>query len=304
MRAVRDQDPRGAALTESFLVSLSLEHGFSGHTLAAYEHDIVRYREFLESRGVTVESASPRHISAFVRLQVEIGLAPPSVNRSLSAVRSFYRHLVREGVLADSPAGAIPRAVTTRRLPRALGVDDVGRLLDAPDAATPLGARDAALLEFLYATGVRVTELVTFPTSGLLLAEGLIRVTGKGRKERIVPIGAPARERVVSYMEGARRALVGARDPGTLFVNSRGRPLTRMGFWKILRGHVTAAGIRAKVSPHTLRHSFATHLLEGGANLRDVQEMLGHADITTTQIYTHVDRSHLREVHKTFHPRG
>ncbi len=299
-----DPDPRGALLAESFLVSLSLEHGFSGNTLSAYEHDLARFRQFLATRGVVLEKAAARDISAFLRTLIELGLAPTSVNRHLSAIRSLYRHLVREGTLAASPAAAVERAVTPRRLPRALGVDDVVRLVSAPDRSTILGARDAALLEFLYATGVRVTELVTFPLSGLLLDEGLIRVVGKGRKERIVPIGAPARARVTSYIEGARRQLVRGADPGTLFVNSRGGALSRMGCWKILRGYATAAGIRAAVSPHVLRHSFATHLLEGGANLRDVQEMLGHADITTTQVYTRVDRTYLREVHRTFHPRG
>ena len=292
------------APTETFLVSLALERGLSDKTVEAYRRDLIRYEDFLRGRGASIAGARPRDVSAFLVLLADLGLAPTSINRHLSAVRSLYNQLLREGALSASPAAPVERAITTRRLPHALAVHEVERLLAAPDRSTPLGARDAALLEFLYATGVRVTELVTFPLSGLLLQEGLIRVIGKGRKERLVPIGAPARERVVSYMEGARRALVRGRDPGILFLNRWGRPLTRMGFWKILRGHVMAVGIKARVSPHTLRHSFATHLLEGGANLRDVQEMLGHADITTTQIYTKVDRSYLREVHRTFHPRG
>lgn len=290
--------------TETFLVSLALERGLSDMTVEAYRRDLARYDDFLLARRAAVGTARPRDVSAFLALLSDLGLAPASINRHLSAVRSLYNQLLREGAVPSNPAAPVERAIAARRLPHALAVHDVERLLAAPDRSTPLGSRDAALLEFLYATGVRVTELVTFPLSGLLLQERLIRVIGKGRKERLVPIGAPACERVVSYMEGARRALVRGRDPGILFLNSRGRPLTRMGFWKILRGHVRAAGIRARVSPHTLRHSFATHLLEGGANLRDVQEMLGHADITTTQIYTKVDRSYLREVHRTFHPRG
>ncbi len=289
---------------ETFLVSLALERGLSDKTVEAYRRDLARYGEFLRGRGVTLTGARPRDVSAFVALLSDLGLAPASINRHLSAVRSLYNQLVREGAIPANPAAPVARAIAARRLPHALAVHEVERLLAAPDRSTHLGSRDAALLEFLYATGVRVTELVTFPLSGLLLEERLIRVMGKGRKERLVPIGVPACERVVSYMEGARRALVRGRDPGILFLNRWGRPLTRMGFWKILRGHVRAAGIKARVSPHTLRHSFATHLLEGGANLRDVQEMLGHADITTTQIYTKVDRSYLREVHRTFHPRG
>jgi integrase/recombinase XerD len=293
-----------AAPTETFLVSLALERGLSEKTVEAYRRDLLRFEQFLQARGVSVARARPRDVSAFLALLGGLGLAPTSINRHLSAVRSFFAQLEREGAVAANPAGSVERAVTARRLPHPLGVAEIERLLASPDASTPLGARDAALLEFLYATGVRVTELVTFPLSGLLLDEGLIRVIGKGRKERLVPIGEPARLRVVSYIEGSRRLFVRGRDPGILFLNHRGRPLTRMGFWKILRGHVRAAGIGARVSPHTLRHSFATHLLEGGANLRDVQEMLGHADITTTQIYTKVDRSYLREVHRTFHPRG
>jgi integrase/recombinase XerD len=294
----------GAALAESFLISLSLEHGFSERTIEAYRRDLARFLEFLGARRVDVETATPREIGAFLRLLTAMGLAPASVNRHLSAIRSFYRHLIREGAIAQSPARPVERAIAKRRLPQVLSVEEVERLLATPDPATLLGARDAALLEFLYATGVRVSELVSFPLSGLLLDEGFVRVIGKGRKERLIPIGDAARSAVVAYMSGARRTLVRGRDPGTLFVNRRGGRLSRIGFWKILKAHVRTAGLRASVSPHTLRHSFATHLLEGGANLRDVQEMLGHADISTTQIYTKVDRTYLREVHKTFHPRG
>ncbi len=292
------------ARTDAFLLSLSLERGLSERTIEAYGRDLARYVEFLGARGAAIERAQPRDVAAFVALLSDLGLAPASINRHLSAVRSLYRDLERDGTVTENPARPVERVVSARRLPHALSVETVARLLSSPDPSKPLGARDAALLEFLYATGVRVSELVSFPLTGLLLDDGLIRVIGKGRKERLVPIGGPARERVVAYREGARRALVRARDPGILFLNHRGRPLTRMGFWKILRGHVRAAGIRERVSPHTLRHSFATHLLEGGANLRDVQEMLGHADITTTQIYTRVDRTYLREVHRAFHPRG
>lgn len=293
-----------AARVRAFLLSLGLERGLSERTIEAYARDLAGFAEFLDARGIRVERARPRDVSAYLALLADLGLAAASTNRHLSSIRSFYGHLVREGAVAENPAAPVARAAAPRRLPRALSVEEIARLLAAPDPSTPLGSRDAALLEFLYATGVRVSELVSLPLSGLLLEEGVVRVMGKGKRERLVPIGRPARERVVAFLEGARRALVGARDPGTLFVNSRGRPLTRMGFWKILRGHARAAGLRSRVTPHTLRHSFATHLLEGGASLRDVQEMLGHADITTTQIYTRVDRTYLREVHRMHHPRG
>jgi integrase/recombinase XerD len=303
-RARADAPSAAAARAHRFVLALAVERGLSPRTADAYGRDLARYVEFLDARFVALERARPRDVAAFLALLADLGLAPASINHHLSAVRSLYNALCQDGSASQNPARAVERVVAARRLPHALSVEDVERILASPDRSTPLGARDAALLEFLYATGVRVSELVAFPVSALLLDQSLVRVVGKGRKERLVPIGGPARARVVAYMEGARRTLVRGRDPGTLFVNSHGRPLSRMGFWKILRGHVRAAGVRARVSPHTFRHSFATHLLEGGANLRDVQEMLGHADISTTQIYTRVDRTYLREVHRQFHPRG
>ena len=220
-------------------------------------------------------------------------------------MRSFYRHLVREGVLTDSPAGAIPRAVTARRLPRALAVDDVARLLDAPDTSTPLGSRDAALLEFLYATGVRVTELVTFPTSGLLLAEGLIRVTGKGRKERMVPLGSKAAEALVAYL-GRRAELrhpkTGAIDARALLLGRRGVRLGVRRVQGVVRRYGVLGAGRSDLHPHALRHSCATHMLEGGADLRAIQEMLGHSSLSTTQRYTHLSLDQLFGVYDRAHP--
>jgi len=284
---------------------LLTEQGASAATCDSYGRDLARYVEFLlAKRGRTHAGQVDREdVRAALDLLRERGLGPSSVARNLAAIRAFHRFLEEDGSTSGNPAAEVLAPRQWRRLPRALTIPEVERLLAQPDLGDPLGLRDRAMLEFAYATGVRVSELVGFPVEGLREDLGIILVRGKGGKERLVPIGSAALQAVAEYAQRAR-PLLDRRGSSTLFLNRRGGPLTRMGFWKILRGYVRQAGIERAVSPHTLRHSFATHLLEGGADLRAVQEMLGHADISTTEIYTQVDREYLREVHRTFHPRG
>jgi integrase/recombinase XerD len=292
-------------LLDQFLDHLSVERDLSPNTVAAYRRDLTRWLDYLEERGARVEELEREEVEAYIRHLRRRGLAPRSVARNLSALRTFHRFLRTEGHGGEDPAGEVERPRLWQRLPVVLDVIEVERLLEAPDISKDLGVRDRALLEVAYGAGLRVSELIGLGLEDVDLKERLLRVIGKGRKERLVPFGRYAAEWVVKWLEGPRRRLLERRPPcDRLFLNARGAPLSRMGFWKILRGHVETAGIRKSCSPHTLRHSFATHLLEGGADLRVVQEMLGHADITTTQIYTRVDRSYLRDVHRTFHPRG
>ena len=299
---------RGLVRFREFLMA---ERGSAKTTLDSYTRDVERYVGFLrKSRGrARTDEVEREDVRALVGHLRDLGLAPSSVARNLASIRAFHRFLEEEGAAALNPALDIIPPRRWRHLPDTLTIPEIERLLASPDTSTPLGLRDRAMLEFAYATGVRVSELISFPPDGLREELGVILVRGKGGRERIVPIGRAALAAVHAWQEGGRPALTARAAKGkaraaALFLNFRGGRLTRMGFWKILRAHVRAAGITRHVSPHTLRHSFATHLLEGGADLRVVQEMLGHADITTTQIYTQVDREYLREVHRTFHPRG
>jgi integrase/recombinase XerD len=234
----------------------------------------------------------------------DLGLSPASIRRNVSAVRTYFRFLTGDGLVVRDPSERLETPKRWRSLPEVLSVDEVQRLLASPTLDDALVFRDRALLELAYGAGLRVSEWITLGMRDLLLDQGLVRVFGKGSKERMVPIGRSAIGAAAIYLRELRPKLEKGEGKGVLFLNARGRPLTRMGAWKILRGHVERAGIAKHVSPHTLRHSFATHLLEGGADLRAVQEMLGHVDIATTQIYTHVDREYLRQVHRSYHPRG
>ena len=290
---------------ERWLVHLTVERGLASHTLAAYGGDLDRYLAFLAARGRAAPGQVQRtDVHDFLAAEAASGSAASSRARRLSAVRGFHRFMVLEGLAADSPVEGWRGPRRVRRLPGVLRVGEIERLMASPDLTTPLGQRDRALLELGYAAGLRASELCGLPLEALDLAQALVRVRGKGAKERLVPVGRAALDAVQCYRGDGRVRLVRGRQVPTLFVNWRGTPLGRMGFWKILRRHVRAAGIRTRTSPHTLRHSFATHLLEGGADLRVVQELLGHADIGTTQIYTQVDRQYLTEVYRTFHPRG
>jgi integrase/recombinase XerD len=234
----------------------------------------------------------------------DLGLAAASIRRNVSAVRTYYRFLLADGHVVRDPTERLEMPNRWRSLPEVLTVDEVQRLLAAPTLDEPLAFRDRALLELAYGAGLRVSEWITLGVRDVVFDEALVRVVGKGSKERLVPIGRPAIGAVAIYLRELRPRLERGGGRGILLLNARGEPLTRMGAWKVLRKYVTAAGIAKRVTPHTLRHSFATHLLEGGADLRAVQDMLGHADISTTQIYTHVDREYLRSVHRQFHPRG
>jgi integrase/recombinase XerD len=290
---------------EAFVDHLRFERGLSEQSVDAYRHDVVRLASF----GRELDRAGPGEIATsdlrryLLRLK-DLGLASTSIARNVSALRTYFGFLTGEGFVANDPSERIDAPKGWRTLPVVLSVEEIDGLLSAPDLAHPLAWRDRALLEFAYASGVRVSELIALPLRSLALSEEMATVHGKGSKERLVPIGRRAVGALSVYLRETRPRLERGKGQGRVFLNARGGPLTRMGVWKILRGHTEAAGIGKPVSPHTLRHSFATHLLEGGADLLAVQEMLGHADISTTQIYTHVDRRYLAEVHRSFHPRA
>jgi integrase/recombinase XerD len=290
---------------ESFCQHLELERGLSPRTVDAYRRDLERLVAFMQSRGV----ARPADVGAtelreYVYQLKDRGLQSSSIRRSVSAVRTYFGYLLAEGVVVADPTDRVELPRAWRRLPGVLSREEVASILDAPDPGDRLFWRDKALLEFAYASGARVGEVMALKVRDVDLQEGLALVLGKGSKERLVPVGRAALQALIVYLREIRPALAGNRAEGIVFLNARGTPLSRMGVWKILRRHVERAGIRKRVTPHTLRHSFATHLLEGGADLASVQEMLGHADISTTQIYTHVEREYLRDVHRRFHPRA
>ncbi|HLA89150.1 MAG TPA: site-specific tyrosine recombinase XerD [Gemmatimonadaceae bacterium] len=294
-----------AFLLESFHEFLATDEGASARTLEAYQRDLARLAEWATVKGLTApERLTPHFLREFVYHLKDIGLSPASIRRSISATRTYFKFLLGEGRLQSDPSERLEAPKKWHTLPEVLTVDEVRRLLAAVSVDEPLVFRDRALLELAYAAGLRVSEWITLGLQDVRLDDGVVRVFGKGSKERLVPIGRSAIGAVGMYLRETRNRLERGEGKGRLFLNARGRPLSRMGAWKILRKYVERAGIEKRVSPHTLRHSFATHLLEGGADLRAVQEMLGHADISTTQIYTHVDREYLRSVHKQFHPRG
>ncbi len=292
---------------EAFLNYLTLERNFSGNTKSSYLNDLGRYLSWLQAAGVTPGEAVAGDIRKFVLELHETGLEASSVARNISAIRSFHRFLLTERLASANPAENIRQPKLGRYLPTVLTIEEMSRLLDAPLRQHPPGkclVRDKAMLEFLYATGVRVSELTTLTQQHLYLDAGFVRIFGKGSRERLVPIGESAAAWVRRYQEELRPVLAGPKAQDTLFLNARGTAMTRMAAWNIVRQYTILAGIEKQVSPHTFRHSFATHLLEGGADLRAVQEMLGHSSIIATQIYTHIDRSFIKEVHRTFHPRA
>jgi integrase/recombinase XerD len=290
---------------DAFIDHLAVERGLSPRTIDAYARDVDRLVDFLRGRGIgRPGEASAADLREFVYFLKDRGLQPTSIRRNISAARTYFAFLLAEGIVVADPSDRLELPRTWRRLPAVLARDEVFHLLDAPDVADHLYWRDKALLEFAYATGVRVSELISVRVRDVAMEEGFATVFGKGSKERLVPVGRSAMRALDLYLRELRPRLDRGHGEGAIFLGARGRPLTRMGVWKILRKHVARAGIRKRVTPHTLRHSFATHLLEGGADLVAVQEMLGHADIATTQIYTHVDREYLREVHRQYHPRA
>lgn len=292
-------------LLENFLDYLAVEENLATNTADSYRRDIRRYLNFLtQTRGYRQPSEIlQKDLSGFIRLLDELGLAARSIARNLSAIRTFHRFLMKENLLDHDPAENVDLPKMARTLPAVLDIAEVESLLAQPDTLSHLGVRDRAMLELIYACGLRISELLGIKQNQIHTDSGFLRVVGKGSKERVVPIGEEAMNWLVYYREKVRPHLAQSAAGDVLFLNNRGKPMSRMGFWKILRKYVVAAGIKKEITPHTFRHSFATHLLEGGADLRVVQELLGHADISTTQIYTHIDREYLKEIHRTFHPR-
>jgi integrase/recombinase XerD len=292
------------ALIDRFVDALWLEHGLSDNTLSAYRADLAGYSRWLGRRGLGLESAGRDVLLGYLADRVGGGASPRTTARLVSSLRRFYRYLLREGVVSEDPTALVAPPKLGRGLPKSLTEEQVESLLDAPDAGSPLGLRDRAMLETLYATGVRVSELVSLTVSQVNLAAGVIRVFGKGSKERIVPLGEEAVDWLSRYLEDGRKALLKRRASDAMFPTARGAAMTRQAFWHNLKRYAAAAGIRGPLSPHTLRHAFATHLLNHGADLRTVQMLLGHADLSTTQIYTHVARERLKSLHARHHPRG
>jgi integrase/recombinase XerD len=296
-----DPEPRPADRDiDAFIDALWLEDGLAANSLAAYRRDLVALARFLDG---ALRGATATELAAYLAQQ-HGATRPATANRRLAAFRRFFRWAVREGLVPADPTRHVPAAYRPPRFPRAIDERQVESLLAAPVVDTPHGLRDRAMLETLYATGLRVSELVGLRLLALSLDEGLLRVTGKGGKDRVVPLGEPASDWLVRYARVARPALLGGRVADALFVSQRGAGMSRQMFWKIVRRHAVAAGITAPLSPHGLRHAFATHLINHGADLRVVQMLLGHADISTTQVYTHVARERLATLHAKHHPRG
>jgi integrase/recombinase XerD len=288
-----------------YLTYLLVERGLSPNTLEAYRLDLTRFIEYLKGRAITAEGEVTKHeVRGFLLVLTRQGLSAKSVARGLSAIRSFFRFLVQEGVLSLNPAEEIDSPDVAKTLPEVLTFKEVEQLLESPGTEKPLGIRDRAMLEVLYATGVRVSELTGLPVNHVNLEGGYVVLFGKGSKERIVPLGMEAIKWVTLYLKAARGALAKGRQSEYLFIDRSGTRMSRQQFWRNIKAYGRSAGIRKRITPHLLRHSFASHLLERGADLRSVQMMLGHADISTTQIYTHVTRERLKKVHRRHHPRG
>jgi len=290
---------------EDFINFLIVERNLANNTIEAYATDLTKYTDFLLSKNITEPNKieSTDLVSYLTELNRE-KLSSLTISRNLSAIRMFHRFLHSEELADSDPSETIDSPKLARKLPIVLDQFEMDSLIEIPDLSTKFGIRDRALLETAYATGVRVSELLKLELTDLMFDQYIVRVMGKGSKVRIVPIGEQAIEFVDNYLDNSRSLLLKkSHDTNTVFLNHHGKPLSRMGFWKILNKYAIQAGIRKHVSPHTIRHSFATHLIEGGADLRAVQEMLGHVNIATTQIYTHLDREYLKEVHRSFHPR-
>ena len=289
-------------LIDRFLDALWLEKGLSDNTRGAYRSDLALFNGWLQERGIAVASAGRELILDHLAWRLEQGYKPRSTARLLSGLRGFYRYLLRENLIAVDPTLQVDMPQLGRPLPKSLSEADVEALLAAPDLSEAIGQRDRAMLEVLYACGLRVTELISLTLEQVNLRQGVLRVMGKGSKERLVPMGEEAIVRVERYMRDARHELLGGRPSDVLFPSQRGEQMTRQTFWHRIKHQARVAGIDKSLSPHTLRHAFATHLLEGGADLRALQTMLGHADIATTQIYTHVDAARLVKLVNERHP--
>lgn len=292
---------------QTFIHYLTVEKGLSNNTLVSYRRDLIQYIGFLKDNKFTrLEETTRQQIIAFLMGLRQQGKANATISRNMASIRSFYQYLMKDQIISTDPSVHLETPKIERKLPKVLTVQEVDALLQAPQESTPLGQRDRAMLEVLYATGIRVSELINLTLDDIHIQMGFIKCMGKGSKERIIPLGQVAIDRLEIYLLAGRVNLrkTKAKKEEKLFLNHHGGSMSRQGFWKIVKKHAKETGIKKEITPHTLRHSFATHLLENGADLRSVQEMLGHADISTTQIYTHVTKSRMKDVYAKAHPRA
>lgn len=291
-------------LIEEFLSYISVERGMANNTISSYKRDLSRFADYLKSKKIdSIDKVSRQMINSFMMAERERGLASNSVSRELACIKSFFKFLLKENIIKDDVANIIESPKLWKKLPFTLNVGEVEALLNAPNVRDPMEMRDKACLELMYATGMRVSELVNLKMDDINMGVGFAKCFGKGSKERIVPFGKKARESIQRYLEKSRPGLLKKNISNFLFLTRLSKPMSRQSFWKIIKRYVKIARIKKNVTPHSLRHSFATHILERGADLRIVQEMLGHADISTTQIYTHVSKDRLKSIHQKFHPR-
>jgi len=292
-------------LIEIFLNYLSVEKGVSSNTIESYKNDLIFYQNYLKEKGIdSFLKVNRQDISDFMLKQKEKNLSASSISRRLSCLKTFYRFLLREKIISSDPTEAMQSPKLWKKVPDTLNIEEIERLIAQPNIRTKIGIRDKAILDMMYATGMRVSEVVNLKLEQLNLEMGFLRCIGKGNKERIIPLGRYACDAIKRYLEMSRGFLLGEKQSEYLFLNRRGYPISRQGLWKIIKKYARMAGIKKPVRPHIIRHSFATHLLERGADLRSVQEMLGHSDISTTQVYTHINKDYLKMIHKKFHPRG
>lgn len=292
-------------LLDQFLNYLTVERGLSPNTLDSYSRDLIKYLDYLSTKGIKdISKTSDLTIISFIATLKNGGLSNRSVARNLTSIRMFYKFLTEDHHINDNPTLNIETPKRELRLPQVLSIEEVDVLLQKPDSSTSLGLRDAAFLELLYATGLRASEIISLALNDINLEAGYLIASGKGSKERLIPIGEVAQNLIKKYLNNSRPTLLKNKQSHHLFTTRSGKSMTRQGFWKLIKKYALAAGIRKKITPHTLRHSFATHLLERGADLRSVQMMLGHADISSTQIYTHVTTERLKKIHNQYHPRS
>ena len=301
---VRPLPAESARDVEQFLDAMWSERGLADNTLSAYRADLQGLARWLDEQGTGILSAGRDQLLAFLAWRMQQGARPRSTARQLSSIRRFYRYMLREGRISEDPSTRIDMPKLGRPLPKSLTEAEVITLLKSPDIENPLGVRDRAMLEVLYATGLRVSELVSLRLDQVNLRQGVVRILGKGNRERLVPMGEEAQTWVEKYLREARRDIIGTQQTDYLFPTRRSDHMTRQAFWHIIKRYAQKASIQADLSPHTLRHAFATHLLNHGADLRVVQMLLGHSDVSTTQIYTHVARERLKDLHAQHHPRG
>lgn len=291
-------------LIEQFLSYISVERGMANNTISSYKRDLSRFADFLKSKKLdSIDKVSRQVINSFMMAEKDRGLMSNSVSRELACIKSFFKFLLRENIIKEDAANIIESPKLWKKLPSTLSVDEVGTLLNTPNVRDPMGARDKACLELMYATGMRVSEVVNLKMDDINMAVGFAKCFGKGSKERIVPFGKKAKESLERYLEKSRPQFLKKNISNFLFLTRLGKSMSRQTFWKIIKRYTKLARLKKKITPHSLRHSFATHILERGADLRIVQEMLGHADISTTQIYTHVSKDRLKSIHEKFHPR-